>query len=337
MRSVFPALIAAAAIVAGPCGACEGATYHLRPLTISGSASVSATAINGAGVVVGIFKNSEMYSGFYGRPGNIETLAPPAGATSLPVPIGINDSGVIIGYYYSGTNDYGFVFSRAQYVSAFSLGSAGNTAAAPFIAAKGYISFNYYSASGIYTPCEWLRGTTTQLQLGNFATISSVNSNGDASGEFQTFSGNTTTTAVFLTDGSTTKTLLPPTATASFGGFVNDSRAVAGTYYDPSHIAHAFKYAHGTYSLYNAPKLSTKLTVQGIDEDGRIVGVFADSSGQHAFVINSGKLTSFGNWLSDAVVHVSISDHGGRMAVSVLPPGAVVGSSYLTRCEGSGC
>ena len=337
MKKIASLIVAAFGLQAGAPPA-WAATYSLKPFTIRGATSVSAIAINDRGVAVGICGSpSSGYSGFQGSLGAVTNLPALGSGASIPIPSAVNDAGTVVGSYYSGSNLYGFVWQNGSYTNFFSEGLTGAYAFPPNVASNGLITFNYYQGGGAFETYAGPQSNPANLNIGDFAIAASVNSAFDIAGEYEPFRGNSTTTAVFLATTRNVKTILPPGALASFGGFLNDQGAIAGTFRDAASQLHGFLYTGQAYIVFDTPTKPSAISVHGVDNVGRVVGVFSDYKGQHAFLYYSNATTSIGNWAPSDNVHVAISRGGKHIAISVTPTGSTISTSYLARCNGAGC
>jgi probable HAF family extracellular repeat protein len=73
----------------------------------SGSILTTATAINDAGQIVGLFTDVGGYRGFVYERGKFTTLPLPPGAGTPNIPLGINNAGHIVGYFNGVINGAG--------------------------------------------------------------------------------------------------------------------------------------------------------------------------------------------------------------------------------------
>ncbi len=121
-------------------------------------------------------------------------------------------------------------------------------------------------------------------------------------------------------------TILPHGATAAFGGWINDANQIAGSYEDLAQGLHGFVYHNGAYVAFDLPVKPDALTTQGIDQDGRVVGVFTKGVTQFAFVHTAIGVTLLRRFPAHDTVHVAASHFGHFIAISDTAPNGVARS-----------
>ena len=166
-----------------------------------------------------------------------------------------------------------------------------------------------------------------------FQTIRSVNSSGVVAGNDYGLGGDNT---VFYGQYPRFKQLLPPGAVSAGGGYINDNNEVAGSYVDASGTPHGFVYAGGKYTSFDMPAPASKVTVTGISDTGRVVGVYLSPHGarQHGFLYNGQTVSSFGDLMGRNNVFVALNNKS-QMLLAIQ--NGLAWHSYLVTCSGSGC
>ncbi len=315
----------------------SGQEIVLGPYQIAGAANVQISGINDSGIAVGTFWSENYHSpvGFLGRSGNTTRLQNPdrvPGATASPVPTSINDNGFVAGTYQSDTV-HGFVWFSGKYLLDFSLGYHPSKLPPPIIANGNRIGYNFSVGSNISYVFAGAMASPSHLELGGFAVLDSLNSRNEVAGQYQWFVGDRPVNAVFLAGPSDVKTILPHGAMASFGGYLNESGKVAGSFVDSNGTYKGFVYFEGSYQTFAMPSGLLDLSVQGIDSSGSVIGTYKDSRGQHAFVFETGGLMTFGSWSTGDVVKVSISPLGVWIAVSVQTIQGSKSRAFVAKCN----
>jgi hypothetical protein len=287
-------------------------------------------------------------AGFVGEPGKLTILPPvytnimnPLPNELIAAPSGLNDGGAVIGTFFLEPDISFFVWQDGKYVTTF-LGGEGGVVPAflPFIGTSDHVSFNISEDFGIVVPIFGKLSATRGLQnTGGFPQIASINANLEVAGQVSIgclVADQLVGTAVFTYAGQKMSCLLPPTATNSYGGWLNDHGQVAGSYSDAKGGLHGFLYTAGAYKSFDMPTKPLALTVQGIDVAGRVVGTYEDAQGSYGFVYGGGTVTKLGAFLRKASIQVSISRATDRIAISATLPGGA--RSFLATCvTGTGC
>lgn len=318
------------------------ATYKLVPFKVGDVKNVLVTGINSHGVAVGTYvsRAKPFGAGFVGVLGSTFTL--PKVETSIlkdlgiPQPSGINDSGAVIGTYWYG-NPYVFVWQNDRYIAkGLGLGETIEPGQLPpFIATGDRLTFNVGEGDGIVLPYAGTPTQQTEVTASGFPQVSSTNASLQVTGQYVTFLGSNPAAAVFLGTTSQVQPLFPPKATSSFGGWINDAGQVAGSYATKAAMR-IFIYKDGHYRTFPLPTGATTVATQGIDKIGRVVGVYGDPAGQHAFILAHGTVEELAVFPAGDTVHVAISRAGSSIAIADT---SVAGESqsFLAVCSGTGC
>jgi hypothetical protein len=100
-----------------------------------------------------------------------------------------------------------------------------------------------------------------------------------------------------------------------------------------------YVYQAGTTASFSVPSPSFNVQVQAINNQGRVVGVYTDTSQNPAvkrvFLFNGTTVSSFGSYGVNDTVQVALNDHG-TMVVSDMVNSEPF-ASYRVTCSGTGC
>ena len=325
----------ALSLLAGPA---SGATTHFgfKQITIAGSTNVSAAALNNSSTIAGTFTDAGGPHGFIKAGANLTILpAPIANCGCVATPIAINASGDVVGSVYY-VDLFGFLWHHGAYVQSASvtLGIGGGRDPVIGINKGGQEIFDTYSGSGNYTPFAGTPGNYTQLMPpGSFPFVDNINVHGVVAGQSSPLGPE-----VFIGSNGTYTELSPPGSVDSTQGFINDRGQVAGLYQDSSGVTHGFLYRSGVYKLYDFPHGPSAITIDAINNAGRVTGVYSDTvkKMKRAFLFNGTTLSVFGQYGVTDDVHVAIND-AGAMLLSDFNASSGAASSYRVLCGGDGC
>jgi probable HAF family extracellular repeat protein len=348
MTSALPtaAIICVFAMASQP--EAEGATrFVLKPISIADGTNVDATAINISGAVVGSYMNaSGNPSGFILADG-VLTILPPTYQPCIDPqfcaahPTAINEAGSVVGWTYPGYPQ-GFLWQDGAYVAAgaFAMGEGGEGANGPGLNKKGMEFFNFQEGSGQSVPYAGLPSNIGPIAgpggPNSFPILDSMNDRGKLAGQFYATIRGSASVAVFAGRPGKYSTLVPPRATGSLGGFVNDYGQVAGSYQDTKAAWHGFVHSAGKYVSFDMPEAAASITVQGITNGGRVVGVYtsANTTMQNVFLYNGSGVAVLGPYPATDFLQIAINNRG----VMVLADSATTGTaSYRVYCHGEGC
>jgi hypothetical protein len=308
-----------------------------KPFQIGAASNVYITGINDQGVAVGTYWSTDfgLRQGFVGRSGRVTTLPNPLkknGLSALPMPTSINDQGIVAGEFLLD-KFYGFVWASGSYVAQYDLGYQVALLPPPTLGAGRVIGYNRYADSGISSIYMGKINSPQAADVGGFGILSSLNSHNEAAGQFQWFIGSNPITAVFLYKSGEAQPLLPSGAISSFDGYINEVGQVAGAFVDSKRQEKGFLYTQGRFEIFSIPSESAKLTVDGVDSSGSVVGEYEDRVAKHGFVYRSGDVVTFGSWSRSDNVAVSISPLGLWIAVTIQSDTLGESTAIVSRCN----
>jgi uncharacterized repeat protein (TIGR01451 family) len=159
---------------------------------------------------------------------------------------GINKSGQIVGFYYTGNTVHGFLWKSDGSFTSFDDPSPSQQTQANGINSSGQITGSYTDSSGKYH------------------------------GFLRSSDGSTYTNFDHPSAG--------PSGTIAWG--INDSGQIVGSYSDGSGISHGFLRSSdgSTFTNLDDPSATRGTVPIGINNSGQIVGLFTDAGGTHGFV-----------------------------------------------------
>jgi hypothetical protein len=219
------------------------------------SGSTLAHGINDSGQIVGSYPYDAAGSGFLrSSDGSTFTSIDDPSAFGVSngggfgtVAHGINTSGQITGFYYTGNAFHGFLRSSdgSAFTSFDDPSSALPQTVANGINSSGQITGSYYDSSGK------LHGFLRSSDGSNFTNFDDPSAG--------------------------------PQGTTAWG--INDSGQIAGYYYDAGSVGHGFlRKSDGTFTNFDDPSATGGTYPLGINNSGQIVGLYNDAGGSHGFV-----------------------------------------------------
>jgi len=226
----------------------------LKGVSISGTV---ASAINKSGAIVGYYTTGGVDHGFlYSGSGYTDVFYPGSGLTEA---LGINDNGVVVGFYMDG----------------------------PSVTQPNFHGFTW-SATGGYKSVD-VSGATS----GTF--VQAINNNGVLAGYFSDSAGS----HGFTMNGSTVTKLDAPLTTGTpyftqaWG--INTGGSVSGNYADANGMMHGFLYSGGKYTSFDAPTTvgtpapgGTYTVGRGLNTNCVVVGAYADTTGNANGLVRQG-------------------------------------------------
>lgn len=198
-------------------------------------------------------------------------------ATNYSVPVGINNNGDVVGYYYNSDGTLNaYSYNGAGSFSTFNL---------PALGAGGSGGF----------------GSTSNVSLAD------INNAGKMVGSYVDVNGNKKS---FIPNGSGLASFTDSLATnGTFATGINDSGLIVG-YYQIGSVSYGFTDNAGTVSTLN---LGTNTVANGINNAGEIVGYFTDSGGTHGFLDNNGTITALNDSSSASFTEATGINSSGQI------------------------
>jgi hypothetical protein len=258
---------------------------------------ITVMALNNPGQVVGtastVLTPPYVFSGFLRNPNGRYAIFAPTGAV-YTAPLGINDSGVVTGYYYDSAGNYhGFLRNPGGAITVIdepdaSIGSGKGTWATA-INANGAVA-GYYTDISTGTFRVFIRD-----QFGNFTNFDAasgtvypvtfaINLSSEVAGRY---SGSDNVNYGFVRDafGNVTDFAVPGSVSTTANA-MNDSGVIVGYWDDSNGTGFAFRRdAAGNFTTFSAPKPHLFTLATGINNNGRMTGVWRDMNfNDHGFV-----------------------------------------------------
>jgi uncharacterized membrane protein len=285
---------------------------------VQGSTQVAVTAINNSGTYVGfaVFENSQ--TGFIQSGTTFTAIQGPCdtAAYCTGYPTDINNKGTVTGVVEGGRTG-GFVWKDGAFVSGD--------------------FFTMTSGEGPYA--AYAGEPSAPVQLGGFglepnnALVTGINVLGyvvgiglpqGTNGEYLHFVGKKGVFAdLFASTGSG----------VSYNTLINDKGEVVFSVGDAIIV-----YANNAYTTVNLPSQAVNATVQALNNAGRIVGTYLDSTTnmQTVFLYNGRTLSNVGSYPGADQLRVAMNARA-VMVVNDIANHSGVGVSYLVKCKGPGC
>jgi hypothetical protein len=265
-------------------------------------------------------------------------LSDPFAAKGTTVPQSINDAGLVVGYYFNGTSDVGFLYNNSTYTTLSDPAAGPNGATYPIsINDKGEITGSYSNGNSSYA-FIYSNGTWSTLSdpagPGGISPLS-INNRGQIIGFYL---GNSS--EGFFYDNGTWTTLSDPAAksnpsegTKAFTEpqSINDAGQITGLYFDGT-TEKGFIYSDGTYTNLSDPSVGSLVPTvpASINDAGQVTGVEINGSFPPGFT-PSGFIYNNGRWTH--LVDPSAGDSGTTWPVSMNNRGQVIGYFYAGSTE----
>jgi len=285
---------------------------------VPGAAYAFPSSINEEGGITGYYADAGGYHGFVrDRYGTVTTFDAPGAVPAIGTnPSSINEEGVVVGTFFTNRVDgnfyfpsHGFIRRKEGTITTFDGPSGPPGTIANSINENGVIA----GATGFNAFLLRKGGTFTVFNVPDaIRTVAvSINRIGAIAGSYYDASG-AIHGFVRNASGTITKFDIP----FNFGGVVsmNDLGTITGVVYDVENsVSHGFvRDPQGTISTFDAAQYATTF-VQGINNEGAIVGYYYGVGNYHGFVRNrSGRITTFDvpGSLGGSTQALSINDEG---------------------------
>jgi hypothetical protein len=310
--------------------------FGFKQIVIAGSTNVSAVALNNSTSIAGVYGDGTGLHGFIKAGGAVIVLPPPiANCGCVAFPTAVNAGGDVVGSATYGQT-YGFLWHQGAYVTAGSvvMGTGGGSDPVIGINKAGQEIFDSYTGDGIYAAYAGAPGNFTALTPpGSFPFVDNINAHGVVAGQSSPLGPE-----VFIESAGTYTEIEPPGALDSAQGFINDRGQVAGLFQDSTGAQRGFVFHAGKYTIYDFPHGPGTIEIDGINNAGRVVGVYLDpvKAIRRGFLFNGTTLSAFGQYGAADDVHVAIND-AGTMLVSDYNGATGTYSSHRVLCAGPGC
>jgi hypothetical protein len=309
MKFPIPALAATAFLFAAVATYAD-TTYNFQTLNNAGDPAFNQLlGINNAGEIVGYFGDGIV------QPNQGYTLAPPHGAANYTnenfpnsvqtqvVGINNNSSPVTVGFYIDpNTNNFGFVAQNGNFTSISGPDVAGTTPAVTQLLGINnggiFVGFDTDAAGANHGIVGNIASATvTAFNLpGSFnavsVTLTDVNNTNSASGFYMDTAGNTHGFVCGINSG-TCMSYDDPNGTNTIFLGLNNNGQIVGSFVDGNGETQGllFSLLNNTYQTISDPFSSanpafdvTGTTVNGINDNGQLVGFYSDGTNVNGFL-----------------------------------------------------
>jgi uncharacterized membrane protein len=201
-------------------------------------------------------------------------------------PLGINNAGQVVGYYYDGSQYSGFLLSGGDFSPFQAPGSHGYTAASG-INSSGQIVGTFGSGPNNLSDAKgFLRSGssyTTIDVLGSLGTEArGINDQAQVVGTL--LAPRTGVLFAFLLSGGSYITFGLRGSLDTEAAAINNAGEIVGDDVDSNERIHGFLLSGGSYTTLDVPG-ATSTFINGINNSGQVVGFYIDAGGvQHGFL-----------------------------------------------------
>lgn len=261
-------------------------TFTFTSFDPPASIETHAFAVNNAGSVVGYYKDSS--TGLY-----VGYERSKAGTFSRPIKMagdnlyatGLNDSGVISGYYYTSSAEISFTLSAGQFTD---FAYNGFETQVDRINNNGDLTGLYVETTALFPGFLYVKSTNTTVTFnvpGAAATFGEgVNKKDYVVGTYTDTIPYTTFQSFLRTPTGAITMFSFPGALQTYAEQINDCNVIAGSFLDASNVNHGFygKLNHFTQLDYPG---AVQTALDGINNRGQLVGSYFDAVGfRHGFI-----------------------------------------------------
>jgi probable HAF family extracellular repeat protein len=247
-------------------------TYTYTPISVPGSSSTEARALNNAGQIVGAYTNSTGTHGFLYSNGTYTTLDAPGGtATNL---LGINNGGQIVGTYHDSSNRLQlFTESNGVFTT---INVPNGLDPSQFLAAgindAGQVVGTANRATPLQTNSPFLydNGQFTFYPLGSINTAYYASSINNAGQVAMSRANGPVVDAGLYSNGTFTQISGLGSADMIATG-INNAGVVVGIY-EGTNDDGGFIYDHGTLTAFSDRSSRDFSSIYGINDAGQLVG-----------------------------------------------------------------
>lgn len=307
--------VALPAIILGLIASPSIAKPAYTTFTISDAKAVFVDGLNDSGTIAGCFDTAARnHIGYLRLPDGTITVFDPVGS-QLTQPIGFNNNGDVVGYFYDGTTYHGFLRTADGTITTIDPPGA-TRSEADGINIDGTITGTFEPGSHGYLRAP--NGSFTIFDApGAHETLpQAINDNGDVTGSAY-FSSNLVNPSGFIrtADGALTLFNAPGSNAGTIPTAINNSGRIVGWYEPIEYTANGFDRApDGKIQTFTFPK-SVSLFTGGMNASGSFVGAYYDraidsnkTSEPHAFVAKSATRMK--------VFHATGCKHSGASAIN---------------------
>ena len=313
-----------------------GTHFGFKQIIVAGSTNVSAYAINNKSAITGVYADAAGTHGFI-QHGSMLTVLPPVGAGCggspvVPFPTAINAAGDVVGTAYCSAA-FGFLWRNGNYVqNGYVNLNYGGTVG---INSRGEEFYDVDDGEGIYSAYAGYPGAFVPIDQNSSI---SVYVSGLTNDGVVAFSTGGLLPGVLTYDQGVYTEYLPPGAFSSSSAVINDHGEVAGVYLTPARLARGFVYQAGQYTSFFSPDNPDPLSVQAINNAGRVVGTFSSGAKniQRAFLFNGTKLSVIGDFPLGDWIRIGLNDEG-TMLISDYSSSQGTSTTWRVLCGGDGC
>jgi probable HAF family extracellular repeat protein len=204
---------------------------------------------------------------------------------------------------------------------------------------KGEVAYNYWDSNYLSQVYAGAPSSPQPVPGLSMAAVTGINRAGTLVGIDQASIGGQTVGALFIDIKGRIKQLVPPEGSlySESNIVINDLGQIAGAYKDAGGTVHGFTYTKGEFTSFDMPTKSDAIAISGINNRGRVVGIFADAKTgtQRGFLYNGSEVKAFGEVQSSEDATVVINDLG-VMVFSFFGTGNSF-AAYRMLCAGPGC
>lgn len=259
-------------------------TFNFTSFDPPGSLETHALAVNKAGTIVGYYLDSSNYYVGYVRANNGVFSKPIQKSGDNLYATGINDTGVIAGYYYTPSAETSFTLTKGVLTD---FAYNGLQTQINKINDNGDLIGIYVESSTSYPGFMYVAATSTTVTFsvtnGAATFAEGLNKNDVIVGDYTTIPfGNYG--AFVRSAGGTIETFGFIGASQTFASGINDCNVIVGTFYDSSNFQHGYYGRLNAFTQLDYPG-AVQTIVDGINNHGELVGRYIDGSGfSHGFL-----------------------------------------------------
>lgn len=270
MNVTTRAFLVSALLLVADRAACQ--SFAFRNFEIPGAQATAAWGLNNVGSVVGTvwLKNNNGPYGFILSNDSLSLITPPEAKQTVCT--AINDSNVIVGYYFTSHGaEYGFEYQDGVYTQISVPGSKSTYAEG--VNNLREIVGGYHDHSDVEHGFLFDGSTYQTIDVPGAANCAALSINNDGDTTFQCSSYGLNGSVLY--SGSTYIVLQYPGAVATYAYGLNDADDVALAWQDTAQNIHGGVFRNGSYVEISEPGCSQCFTnLLGINNEDDLVGTF---------------------------------------------------------------